>query len=45
MHEDCDLRFAHDQLGSVFDLLILHWKAVQERVGGVVEPFDNFDEL
>src|SRR5258707_506597 len=45
MNKHRRLRFADNQLRAVFDLLIAHGKAIKHCVAGIVEPFDDFDEL
>src|SRR2546423_8804582 len=45
MNKHGRLRFAHDQLRAVFDLLIANGKAIRHRVARIVEPLNNFDEL
>src|SRR5256885_16386489 len=45
MNKHGRLRFAHDQLRAVFDLLIANRKAIKHRVARIVEPLNNFDEL
>lgn len=43
--EDSGLAFADNELGAIFDLVAVAFEAVNERVVGVVEPFDDVDEL
>src|SRR5580765_7733616 len=45
VNEHRRLRFAHNQLRAVLDFLIAYRKPVHHRVSGVVEPFNDFDEL
>ena len=40
-----DLRLADDQLRPVLDRLVVVWKAVGERVAGVIRPLDDLEEL
>src|SRR5262249_10889753 len=40
-----DLGFAHDQLRTALDLLVLVGKAVGERVARIIGPLDDVDEL
>jgi len=45
MNKNCCLRFAHDQLCPVLDLLIANWKAIKHRVARIVEPLNDLNEL
>src|SRR5438034_9027426 len=45
MHKHRRLRFAHDQLRSVLDLLIAHRKPVDHRIGRIVKPFNYLNKL
>src|SRR5256885_5759012 len=45
MHKHRGLRFAHDQLRAVLDLLIANGEAIEHRVTRIIEPFNDFDEL
>ena len=40
-----DLRFAHDELRAVLDLLVVVRPAVAERVARVIGPFDDLDQF
>ncbi len=43
--EERDLVLAHDELGAHLDLLVVDRKAPDQRVGRIVEPLDDLDEL
>jgi len=45
VHELRHLRLANDELCAPFDLLVIVWKPVRQRVSRVIRPFDDLDQL
>ena len=43
--EDCHLSGPHDQLGSVFDFVLIPGKPPGQRAAGVIDPLDNVDQF